>query len=47
MALHFVDDAAASAGPGDVVALTGSEAHHAASVRRVRAGEAVTLTDGR
>jgi len=45
--LHFVDDAAAAAGPGDIVVLTGSEAHHAASVRRVRVGEAVTLTDGR
>lgn len=47
MALHFVDDSAAGATPGDVIALTGSEAHHAASVRRVRAGESVTLTDGR
>jgi len=47
VALHFVDDSAAGAVAGDVVALTGSEAHHAASVRRVRTGEAVTLTDGR
>ncbi|KTS06118.1 16S rRNA (uracil(1498)-N(3))-methyltransferase [Microbacterium testaceum] len=47
MALHFVTDEAASAQPGDIVELTGSEAHHAASVRRVRVDEAVTLGDGR
>lgn len=47
MALHFVDDAAGSAAPGDLVTLTGAEAHHAAAVRRVRVGEAVTLGDGR
>nr|WP_245324980.1 16S rRNA (uracil(1498)-N(3))-methyltransferase [Microbacterium amylolyticum] len=45
--MHFVDDGAARAQPGDAVELTGSEAHHAASVRRVRPGESVTLTDGR
>ena len=45
MALHFIDDAAADA--GDTLTLTGAEAHHAASVRRVRVGEAVTVTDGR
>lgn len=47
MALHFVLDEPAVAGPGDVVVLTGSEAHHAASVRRVRVGEEVTVGDGR
>ncbi len=47
MALHFVTADAASAHPGDVVALTGAEAHHAASVRRVRVDEAVTIGDGR
>ncbi|WP_156759714.1 16S rRNA (uracil(1498)-N(3))-methyltransferase [Microbacterium karelineae] len=47
MALHFVHDDASSAGVGDLVALTGAEAHHASSVRRVRVGERVTLTDGR
>lgn len=47
MALHFVTDGAASAHPGDVVALTGAEAHHAAAVRRVRVDETVTLGDGR
>ena len=47
MALHFVTDDAASARPGDIVALTGAEAHHAAAVRRVRVDEAVTLGDGR
>lgn len=35
------------AGPGDTVVLTGSEAHHAASVRRLRTSEPVTLGDGR
>ncbi|QKJ19394.1 16S rRNA (uracil(1498)-N(3))-methyltransferase [Microbacterium hominis] len=47
MALHFVDAGIAGAGPGDVVTLTGAEAHHAAAVRRVRVGEAVTVGDGR
>jgi 16S rRNA (uracil1498-N3)-methyltransferase len=47
MALHFVDAAAGTAREGDTVELTGAEAHHAAAVRRVREGEAVTLTDGR
>lgn len=47
MALHFVTDGAASARPGDAVTLTGTEAHHAASVRRVRVDETVTLGDGR
>ena len=47
MPLHFVTDEAASAQPGDAVVLTGAEAHHAASVRRVRVDEAVTLGDGR
>ncbi|WP_221584274.1 16S rRNA (uracil(1498)-N(3))-methyltransferase [Microbacterium sp. G2-8] len=46
MALHFVDEGASGAQPGAVFALTGSEAHHAAAVRRVRVGEAVTITDG-
>ncbi|WP_203138738.1 16S rRNA (uracil(1498)-N(3))-methyltransferase [Microbacterium sp. JZ31] len=47
MALHFVDETAGSAQPGDALTLTGAEAHHAASVRRVRVGEAVSVTDGR
>lgn len=47
MALHFVLDEATSAVPGDAVVLTGSEAHHAATVRRVRVGEEVTVGDGR
>lgn len=47
MALHFlVDDAPLGAMPGSTVELTGAEAHHAAGVRRVRAGEAVTVGDG-
>lgn len=36
----------ADARPGDDVVLTGSEAHHAAVVRRVRVGEEVTVGDG-
>lgn len=47
MALHFIVDEAAAALPGGAVELTGAEAHHAASVRRVRVGEEITLTDGR
>ena len=55
MPLHFLltkpdgallDDPATSQ-PGDVVVLTGQEAHHAAAVRRVRVGEEVTVGDGR
>ncbi|MFT4229157.1 MAG: 16S rRNA (uracil(1498)-N(3))-methyltransferase [Microbacterium sp.] len=46
MALHFVVESA-EAGVGDVVTLTGAEAHHAATVRRVRGGEEVTVGDGR
>jgi 16S rRNA (uracil1498-N3)-methyltransferase len=44
--LHFVADEASGAVPGDEVPVTGAEAHHAATVRRVRVGEAVTLGDG-
>lgn len=47
MALHFVVDSATSGQPGDLLTLTGTEAHHAATVRRVRDGESVTLGDGR
>jgi 16S rRNA (uracil1498-N3)-methyltransferase len=47
VALHFVLDEPTTAGPGDAVVLTGAEAHHAASVRRVRVGEQVTVGDGR
>ncbi|WP_261163855.1 16S rRNA (uracil(1498)-N(3))-methyltransferase [Microbacterium sp. Marseille-Q6965] len=47
MALHFIDDSASAAEAGDEIELSGSEAHHAAAVRRVRPGEAVTVGDGR
>lgn len=47
MALHFVLDGPTLARPGETVTLTGSEAHHAAAVRRVRTGEEVTVGDGR
>lgn len=47
MALHFVLDERTDARAGDTVVLTGTEAHHAASVRRVRVGEEVTVGDGR
>ncbi len=46
MSLHFLVPAPLDAGTGDEVTLTGAEAHHAASVRRVRVGEAVTVGDG-
>ena len=47
MALHFLLDDPTGARVGDTVTLTGSEAHHAAAVRRVRSGEQVTVGDGR
>ncbi|MEV8272648.1 16S rRNA (uracil(1498)-N(3))-methyltransferase [Microbacterium sp. NPDC077184] len=47
MALHFVTDAASDAAVGDDLVLTGTEAHHAATVRRVKTGESVTIGDGR
>ena len=47
MALHFLLDEPTGARVGDAVTLTGSEAHHAAAVRRVRSGEQVTVGDGR
>jgi 16S rRNA (uracil1498-N3)-methyltransferase len=47
VALHFIDETAGTVASGDALTLTGAEAHHAAAVRRVRVGEAVTVTDGR
>ena len=46
MALHFLTPDAGAATAGDIVALEGAEAKHAAVVRRVRVGETVTLGDG-
>lgn len=46
MALHFLVESSTGAGVGDVVSLTGAEAKHAAVVRRLRVGEAVTVGDG-
>ncbi|GGH48161.1 16S rRNA (uracil(1498)-N(3))-methyltransferase [Microbacterium album] len=46
MALHFIEERAGEARVGDTIALTGGEAHHASAVRRVRVGEAVSVTDG-
>jgi len=45
MALHFLT-ADASAEVGEIVELGGREAHHAATVRRLRVGEEVTVGDG-
>ncbi|MDT0157401.1 16S rRNA (uracil(1498)-N(3))-methyltransferase [Microbacterium sp. ARD32] len=47
MALHFIVPDCTDAAVGGLVTLTGTEAKHAAVVRRVRVGEAVTLGDGR
>lgn len=44
--VHLVPDLGEAA-PGRVVDVEGDEAHHAVVVRRLRVGEAVTLTDGR
>jgi len=46
MALHFLVESSTAAGVGDIVSLTGAEAKHAAVVRRLRVGEAVTVGDG-
>lgn len=46
MALHFLLEELTGVVPGDSVTLTGAEAHHAATVRRVRPGEQVTVGDG-
>ncbi|WEK60041.1 MAG: 16S rRNA (uracil(1498)-N(3))-methyltransferase [Candidatus Microbacterium colombiense] len=46
MALHFLLETATGAAAGDVVTLTGAEAKHAAVVRRLRVGEAITIGDG-
>lgn len=46
MALHFLAETCTTAGVGDIVALTGAEAKHAAVVRRLRVGEDVTVGDG-
>ncbi len=44
--VHWVESLA-GVRPGDLVEVTGDEAHHAVAVRRLRAGEQVALTDGR
>lgn len=46
MALHFLSETCTTAGVGEIVALTGAEAKHAAVVRRLRVGEQVTVGDG-
>ena len=46
MALHFLVESSTDARVGDVVSLIGAEAKHAAVVRRLRVGEAVTVGDG-
>ncbi|KOG85783.1 16S rRNA (uracil(1498)-N(3))-methyltransferase [Streptomyces varsoviensis] len=42
----FLAESLAGAAAGSVVTLTGPEGRHAVSVRRLRVGEEVTLTDG-
>ncbi|MBB2974517.1 16S rRNA (uracil1498-N3)-methyltransferase [Microbacterium endophyticum] len=48
MALQFFHDTplGPELGDGSEITLTGAEAHHAATVRRVRVGEQVTVSDG-
>jgi 16S rRNA (uracil1498-N3)-methyltransferase len=46
VALHFLSDEVTGAQAGDELVLTGSEAHHAATVRRLRIDEPVTVGDG-
>lgn len=47
MAHCYWHDALAGSAAGDVVTLTGEEAHHAAVVSRMRRGERVLVSDGR
>ncbi|WP_072313703.1 16S rRNA (uracil(1498)-N(3))-methyltransferase [Agrococcus sp. Marseille-P2731] len=47
MAHCYWHDALEGATPGDLVTLTGDEAHHAAVVSRMRRGERVLVSDGR
>lgn len=47
MAHCYWHDALAGAAAGDLVTLTGDEAHHAAVVSRMRRGERVLVSDGR
>jgi 16S rRNA (uracil1498-N3)-methyltransferase len=42
----FVHEAVASLRQGDAVTLDGAEGHHAVTVRRIRVGEQIALTDG-
>lgn len=42
----FIDPAVRPCQAGDCLTLTGSEAHHAAAVRRIQVGETIDLTDG-
>lgn len=42
----FLSDAVTAARPGEVVVLDGDEGRHAATVKRIRVGEQVCLTDG-
>lgn len=42
----FLSDAVTGARAGDVVVLDGDEGRHAATVKRIRVGEQVALTDG-
>ena len=45
--LYLVDPAVlAAVGPGDVLVLDGDEGHHAATVRRTRVGEVLSVADG-
>lgn len=45
--LFLVDDVAALPGPGAETVLDGAEGRHAATVRRIRPGEPLVLSDGR
>jgi len=47
MADFFIDESVTALSPGDVVTLSGAEGRHAATVSRLRAGERVSLGNGR
>ena len=47
MAHFFIDETLTALSTGDLVTLAGAEGRHAATVSRLRAGERVTLGNGR
>lgn len=47
MAHHYIVEGLPEPNPGDVFVITGDEARHAVTVSRLRAGERISVSDGR